>query len=77
MKKDYGLERYEFDGDARANYQGFGLASPSLKGSSGRMEIGYRVKPSKEMPLLLDFNVAGWAGQQKGVTGQIGFTYNF
>ena len=41
------------------------------------MEIGYRVKPSKEMPLLLDFNVAGWAGQQKGVTGQIGFTYNF
>ena len=69
--------QYEFDGDAKANYRGFGLASPSLKGSSGIMEIGYRVKPSKKLPLTLDINVAGWVGQQKGVTGQIGLTYNF
>lgn len=69
--------QYEFNGDANANYRGFELASPSLKGSSGILEIGYRMKPSKETPLTLDFNVAGWAGQQRGVTSQIGLTYNF
>ena len=66
-----------WNGDAKADYRGFGLASPSLKGSSGILEIGYRVKPSKKLPLTLDINVAGWVGQQKGVTGQIGLTYNF
>lgn len=69
--------QYELAGDARANCRGFGLASPSLKGSSGMLEIGYRVKPSKESPLTVDFNLAGWVGQQKGVTGQIGFICNF
>ena len=69
--------QYEFNGDARASYRGFELASPSLKGSSGMLELGYRVKPSTELPLTLDLNVTGWVGEQKGVTGQIGFTYNF
>ena len=69
--------QYEFNGDARASYKGFGLASPSLKGSSGMLELGYRVKPSEDLPLTIDFNVTGWIGVQRGVTGQVGFTYNF
>ena len=69
--------QYEFNGDARASYKGFALASPSLKGSSGMLELGYRVHPSKEVPLTLDLNVTGWTGQQRGVTYQIGCTYNF
>jgi len=69
--------QYEFNGDAKADYRGFGLASPSLKGSSGILEIGYRVKPSKKVPITLDLNVAGWVGQQRGVTGQVGLTYHF
>ena len=69
--------QYEFNGDARASYKGFGLASPSLKGSSGMLELGYRVKPSEDLPLTIDFNVTGWTGVQRGVTGQVGFTYNF
>jgi len=69
--------QYEFNGDAKADYRGFGLASPSLKGSSGILEIGYRVNPSKKVPLTLDLNVAGWVGQQRGVTGQVGLTYHF
>ncbi len=69
--------QYEFNGDAKADYRGFELASPSLKGSSGMLEIGYRVKQSKELPFTIDLNVAGWVGQQRGVAGQIGFTHNF
>ena len=69
--------QYEFNGDARASYRKFDLASPTLKGSSGMLELGYRVKPSAELPLTLDLNVTGWIGEQRGVTGQIGFTYNF
>ncbi|WP_438474724.1 autotransporter outer membrane beta-barrel domain-containing protein [Selenomonas sputigena] len=59
---------YEFDGDATATYQGYATPSPSLKGSSGMLEIGYRFAP-KEGSVSYGVNLTGWQGKRKGITG--------
>ena len=59
---------YEFDGDATATYQGYATPSPSLKGSSGMLELGYRFAP-KESSVSYGLNLTGWQGKRKGITG--------
>ena len=69
--------QYEFGGEARAHYAGLGEApSPSVKGSSGMLELGWQVKPG-EGPLTLDLGVTGWAGKQRGGSVQLGATWSF
>ena len=63
--------QYEFGGDARASYKGFSTPAPSLKGSSGMLELGWQVKPSKS-PVTIDLGLTGWVGRQQGVTFQAG-----
>lgn len=67
--------QYEFDGEARAHYNGNGTPSPSIKGSSGMLELGWQVKPGG--PLTLDLGVTGWAGKQRGASVQLGATWSF
>ena len=64
--------QYEFNGDARAHYKGMSTASPSIKGGSGLLELGWQVKPSAHSPLTLDLGLTGWVGRQEGVTFQAG-----
>ena len=59
---------YEFDGDARATSQGDSAPSPSLKGSSALLELGYRFAPQGSR-MSYDLNLNGWQGKRKGVTG--------
>ncbi|MEX5285401.1 autotransporter outer membrane beta-barrel domain-containing protein [Selenomonas sputigena] len=59
---------YEFDGDARASYQGMDTPSPSLKGSSGVLELGARFAP-KDSNVSYELNLNGWAGKRRGVSG--------
>ncbi len=66
----------ETKGEARATYRGNETAAPSVKGSSGMLELGWQVKPGKN-PVSLDLGVTGWAGKQRGVSGKLGFKYNF
>ena len=68
--------QYEFNGDARATFSGNGVPSPSLKGSSGMLELGWQVKPG-DGPLKLDLGVTGWAGKQRGGSVQLGATWSF
>ncbi len=58
--------QYEFGGDAQAHYGGNMTPSPSVKGSSGMMEIGWQVKPGQS-PVTIDLGVTGWVGKQRGV----------
>ena len=67
--------QYEFDGEARATYNGTSTPSPSIKGSSGMMELGFRTKVSSNMDL--DLSVNGWAGKQRGVNAQLGMQWKF
>lgn len=68
--------QYEFGGEARAHFNGNGVPSPSVKGSSGMLELGWQVKPG-DGPLTLDLGVTGWAGKQRGGSVQLGATWSF
>ena len=59
---------YEFDGEARATIGGDAAPSPSLKGSSTMLELGYRFMP-KNSRVSYDLHLNGWQGKRKGITG--------
>ena len=71
--------QYEFKGDAGATYHTGGFSydtpSPSLKGLSGSLELGYRANLGKRA--TADLSVEGWAGKQRGVTFKAGFDWRF
>ena len=69
--------QYEFNGDARATYSVSGEApSPSVKGSSGMIELGWQVKPGKS-PMTIDLGVTGWVGKQRGITANLQANWTF
>ena len=68
---------YEFDSDARATYRGYSTPSPSMKGSSGMLELGVRYRPSPRAPFHMDLSLAGWAGKQRGVSFNAAFQWTF
>ena len=69
--------QYEFNGDSSARYKGYSTRESSMKGSSGMIELGWQLKPTKESPLMVDLGVVGWIGYQKGVTCQVKFKKAF
>lgn len=68
--------QYEFKGDARATYNGGSTPSPSVKGSSGMIELGWQVKPGKS-PMTIDLGVTGWVGKQRGITANLQANWTF
>ena len=69
--------QYEFNGDARAVYSVSGEApSPSVKGSSGMMELGWQVKPGKS-PMTIDLGVTGWVGKLRGIAANVQMNWTF
>jgi hypothetical protein len=69
--------QYEFDNEATAHYDGLSTLSPSLQGSSGMAELGWRVTPGKSGNMAIDMAVTGWAGKQRGVNFRVGAQWNF
>ena len=67
---------YELDGDARATSQGDSAPSPSLKGSSALLELGYRFAPQGSR-MSYDLNLNGWQGKRRGVTGGVSVKWAF
>ena len=67
---------YEFGGDATATYEGYETPSPSLKGGSGMLELGYRFTP-KEGSVSYGVNLTGWQGKRKGFTGGASVSWAF
>ncbi|WP_050794997.1 autotransporter outer membrane beta-barrel domain-containing protein [Centipeda periodontii] len=68
---------YEFGGDARATYDGDSAPSPSLRGGSGLLELGYRFAPKADSRISYDLNLSGWQGKRQGVTGGISVKWAF
>ena len=59
---------YEFGSDARASYAGYGTPTPTLKGSTGIFELGYRfARPDSNVSYGV--NLTGMMGKRRGVTG--------
>ena len=67
---------YEFNGEARATYQGMATPSPSLKGASAMLELGYRFTPKKSR-VSYDVNFSGWQGKREGFSGSVGVNWAF
>ncbi len=66
---------YEFNGDAHAYYQDYATATPSLRGGSGMLELGWDGEVSKAMTVGIRLN--GWAGKKRGVTGTLHLNWGF
>lgn len=67
---------YEFGSEAGASYQGYSTPSPSLKGSTGILELGYRFTP-KESHVSYGVNLMGMTGKRRGITGGVQITWAF
>ena len=67
---------HEFDGAARASYDGENAPSPSLGGGSGLLELGYRFAPQGSRAAY-DLHLTGWQGKREGVTGGISARWAF
>lgn len=67
--------QHEFGGDARATFNGNPTPSPSVKGGSGMLELGWQIKPGGNM--TLDLGVTGWVGRQRGVSARVGANWSF
>lgn len=63
---------YEFDRDARASWRNFNTPTPTMEGSSGFLELGWKSKMTKDNPWAADFNLTGWAEKQRGITYTLG-----
>ena len=68
---------YEFDGAADMAVAGADLAAPSLKGSSGIVEMGICLKPSKTGKITLDLGAQGHFGKRRGFSGGLQINYSF
>jgi outer membrane autotransporter protein len=68
---------HEFKGDSRAKVNGIALDVPTLRGSSGKAELGIIIHPSDSTPIFLDLGVQGHFGKVKGITGALSLRYNF
>ena len=68
---------YEFGGDARATCDGDSTPSPSLRGGSGLLELGYRFAPKADSRVSYDLNLSGWQGKRQGVTGGVSVKWAF
>ncbi len=68
---------YEFDGAADMAVAGVGLAAPTLKGSSGIIELGVRLEPVKDNRISLDLGAQGYFGKRRGFSGGLQVNYSF
>ena len=68
---------YEFDGEARATVKGLSTPSPSIKGSSGLLEVGYILQPKGVNDPMINIGLQGWGGKKQGVSGSVNFVWKF
>ena len=68
---------YEFKGNATATYLDMNTPSPSIKGGSGLLELGYRMKPGAKSPMTLDFGLNLWTGKRRGIGGVLSASWKF
>ena len=67
---------YELGGEASASVGGDAAPSPSLKGSSYMLELGYRFLPQNSR-ISYDFHINGWQGKRKGFSGGAAIRWAF
>mgnify|MGYP003425841410 FL=1 len=59
---------HEFSGEARASYKNRETGAPTLRGTSGLMELGWKKTATKAQPMYADLTLTGWVGRQRGIS---------
>lgn len=74
-----GTYEYEFSGKAKGNIDGYDIKSATMKGSTGIGTLGVMITPFNggDKNKTIDLGVSGYSGARKGISGNIGFKYNF
>lgn len=73
-----GAYEYEFSGKAKATTFGLDIPAPSIKGSTGMLELGVGIAPLRTNDRLrLDLGVQGYVGKKNGVMGLANIRYVF
>ena len=67
---------HELGGEASASVGGDAAPSPSLKGSSCMLELGYRFLLQNSR-ISYDFHIDGWQGKRKGLSGGAAIQWTF
>ncbi|MFT0212681.1 autotransporter outer membrane beta-barrel domain-containing protein [Pseudomonas sp. F1_0610] len=69
---------YEFNGKADTSIYGKNIKAPSLKGSTGIIELGLQYSPFNNLNnKYFDVKLKGYTGQHRGVAGTLSFNYLF
>ena len=68
---------HEFSGSAQATYKAYNTASPTMKGTSGLIELGWQMKPSEGGHFYTDLGLTGWVGRQRGITFNANLGWKF
>lgn len=72
---------YEFDGESRGTVSAAGLSANIRKadigGSSMMAEAGWKLEATKDSPWDMNLNVRAYAGQHKGLGGNVFVGYHF
>ncbi|MCR5756396.1 MAG: autotransporter outer membrane beta-barrel domain-containing protein [Selenomonas sp.] len=68
---------HEFDGSAYAEHDGMRTDSPTIRGDSYMLELGWVIKPYGDDKLSFDISATGWLGRQRGITGRFGINWMF
>ncbi len=69
--------QYERCSDISATYANLSTPQVGDRGSSGMFQVGWLIKPSAKVPLMLDLNATGWVGHQRGLTAAVKFKRAF
>ena len=67
---------YEFDGKAGGRVEGLKINGTDMKGSSGLLEAGVKLRPATEGPVF-DLGVTGSFGQRESIGGHAGLRWDF
>ncbi|MBO4401510.1 MAG: hypothetical protein J5809_06655 [Selenomonadaceae bacterium] len=68
---------HEFTGETVGEYLGRTTNKVGMSGSSGLIELGWRIKQSGSSDTMFDASMVGWVGHQKGVTFSAKFKRDF
>ena len=68
---------HEFDGSSHAEYKGLRTDTPSIRGDSGMVEIGWNYEPKGDNRFSIDLSAIGWFGRQRGISGRLGINWLF
>ncbi len=69
--------QYEFDGKTKSNVNGLAITAPDIKGFTGMLELGLRLRSLDVPNFTSALSFEGFLGARDGASATLDFTYSF